>query len=61
MEHLLLDIQKYSIHNGDGIRTTVFLKVVRSNVNGVIILKVNLIRQRLCITKKNALLVCAAL
>ena len=26
MEHLLLDIQKYSIHNGDGIRTTVFFK-----------------------------------
>ena len=26
MEHLLLDIQKYSIHNGYGIRTTVFFK-----------------------------------
>lgn len=26
MEHLILDIQKYSIHNGEGIRTTVFFK-----------------------------------
>ena len=26
MEHLLLDIQKYSIHNGEGIRTTIFFK-----------------------------------
>ncbi|MDO4789265.1 MAG: glycyl-radical enzyme activating protein [Johnsonella sp.] len=26
MENLILDIQKYSIHNGEGIRTTIFFK-----------------------------------
>lgn len=36
---LVTNIQKYSIHDGDGIRTTVFLKAVRFAVHGAIIQK----------------------
>lgn len=38
----IINIQKYSIHDGPGIRTTVFFKDVHSNVGGVIILKLKI-------------------
>jgi hypothetical protein len=34
----IFDIKRYAIHDGPGIRTTVFLKVVLYNVYGVAIL-----------------------
>lgn len=48
----ILNIQKYSIHDGPGIRTTIFLKVVYYHVYGVIIQKVKVMRENLCIMLK---------
>ena len=33
----IFDIQRYSVHDGPGIRTVIFLKDVFSHVNGVVI------------------------
>ncbi len=40
MKDSIFNIQKFCVNDGPGIRTTVFLKVVRLRVRGVIILKV---------------------
>lgn len=50
---LITNIQKYSIHDGDGIRTTVFLKDVHWSVYGVIILRHSALNRRFNTTERN--------
>ncbi len=53
MNPLVINLQKCSIHDGPGIRSTVFLKGVHLNVFGVIIQRVKHIQNKFCIMKKD--------
>jgi hypothetical protein len=46
MEGIIFDIKHCAIHDGPGIRTTVFFKVVHLIAGGVIILKVLILAYR---------------
>lgn len=48
----IFNIQKFSIHDGPGIRTVVFSKVARSAVTGVPIPSLKLVIQKICGTLK---------
>ena len=54
---LIFNIQKFSIHDGPGIRTTVFFKGCPLNVNGVQILNPNYISYKYFMTLKNVFIV----
>lgn len=50
---LVTDIQKYSIHDGEGIRTTIFLRDVRFPVSGAIIRRHRSMGSSSCGIRKN--------
>lgn len=50
---IIFNIQKFSVNDGPGIRTTVFLKGVLFVVSGVQILKVSLYKHKFIWVKKN--------
>lgn len=54
---LIFNIQKFSIHDGPGIRTTVFFKGCPLKCNGVQILNPNYISYKYFMTLKNVFIV----
>lgn len=50
---LITNIQKYSIHDGEGTRTTVFLRDVRFPVSGVTIRKRSRIKKDYCFMRND--------
>lgn len=54
---LIFNIQKFSIHDGPGIRTTVFFKGCPLKCNGVLILNPNYINYKYFMTLKNVFIV----
>lgn len=52
---MVMDIQRFSIHDGPGIRTTVFLKGCHMSCSGAIIQSPNMQSRSLCFMKRNVL------
>ena len=57
---LVTNIQKYSIHDGTGIRTTVFFRGAHWLVNGAIIRRLRVIKKKFCFMRIGVWIVVSA-